>query len=59
MYIISSLSSIYRFRFPEAPAEPAGYKKHLKGYKEQQHKKEEFLDIIQPHLRQLRAEVNI
>ncbi|CAL1684614.1 unnamed protein product [Lasius platythorax] len=56
-FYLEDVLSFTEFIFPEAPAEPAGYKKHLKGYKEQQHKKEEFLDIIQPHLRQLRAEM--
>jgi len=49
----------YSHKFPEAPPEPKGYRKHLKRYKEQQYKKEEFLDILQPYVRQLMAEVNI
>jgi len=50
---------ICRHRFPEPPPEPTGYRKHLKRYKEQQCKKDEFFDILQPYIRQLTAEVNI
>lgn len=50
---------IFSYRFPPPPPEPTGYRKHLKKYKAQQTKKEEFLDMLQPHIRQLIAEVNM
>lgn len=57
--IIIIIFFICSHRFPPPPAEPIGYKKHLKKYRAQKTKKEEFLDILQPHIRQLIAEVNV
>lgn len=58
MYVIWNISSIYRFKFFEE--EPTDYRKYLKDtrYKKQQHKKREFLRIMQPYIEQLRTEVN-
>lgn len=47
----------FSYKFPDPPPDPTGYRKHLKRYKEQQSKKEEFLDVLQPYIRQLTAEV--
>lgn len=52
------MCSIYRFRFQDPSPEPSGYKKHIKKNKVRQHKKDEFLEILQPYVRELRAEVN-
>ncbi|XP_018048888.1 PREDICTED: ATP-dependent RNA helicase DHX36 isoform X1 [Atta colombica] len=55
-FYLEDVLSFINHKFPEAPPEPKGYRKHLKRYKEQQYKKEEFLDILQPYVRQLMAE---
>ncbi|XP_012525529.1 ATP-dependent DNA/RNA helicase DHX36 [Monomorium pharaonis] len=55
-FYLEDVLSFVNHRFPEEPPEPTGYRKHLKRYKNQQHKKEEFLDILQPYIRQLTAE---
>ncbi|EZA53652.1 putative ATP-dependent RNA helicase DHX36 [Ooceraea biroi] len=54
-----NISSIYRYKFPGRQSEPTGYRKHLKRYKELQHKRCEFVDVIQPYARELIAEVNM
>lgn len=55
-FYLEDVLSLVDYRFPPPPPEPTGYRKHLKRYKEQQSKKEEFLDILQPYIRQLTAE---
>ncbi|KAM0728608.1 ATP-dependent DNA/RNA helicase DHX36 [Formica fusca] len=55
-FYLEDVLSLTQFKFPEA-LEPADYRKYHKRYKEQQHKKDEFLDIIQPYIRQLRTEM--
>ncbi|KAL6265020.1 hypothetical protein P5V15_005111 [Pogonomyrmex californicus] len=55
-FYLEDILSFLDHKFPEPPPEPTGYRKHLKRYKEQQHKKGEFLDVIQPYARQLIAE---
>ncbi|XP_071653417.1 ATP-dependent DNA/RNA helicase DHX36 [Temnothorax longispinosus] len=55
-FYLEDVLSLVKYRFPDPPLEPIGYRKHLKRYKEQQHKKEEFLNILQPYIRQLTAE---
>lgn len=55
-FYLEDVLSFVGYRFPEPPPEPTGYRKHLKRYKEQQNKKDEFLDVLQPYIRQLIAE---
>ncbi|KYN43416.1 putative ATP-dependent RNA helicase DHX36 [Trachymyrmex septentrionalis] len=55
-FYLEDVLSLVNHKFPEAPPEPKGYRKHIKRYKEQQYKKEEFLDILQPYVRQLMLE---
>ncbi|XP_070169904.1 ATP-dependent DNA/RNA helicase DHX36-like [Polyergus mexicanus] len=55
-FYLEDVLSLTQFKFPEALV-PTDYRKHLKRYKEQQQKKDEFLDIIQPYIRQLRTEM--
>ncbi|KAL6449085.1 hypothetical protein ACFW04_000652 [Cataglyphis niger] len=55
-FYLEDVLSFTQFKFPEA-SESTVYRKYLKRYKEQQHKKDEFLDIIQPYIRQLRTEM--
>ncbi|XP_072745006.1 ATP-dependent DNA/RNA helicase DHX36 [Anoplolepis gracilipes] len=65
-FYLEDVLLLTEFKFSEVP-ELAGYRKHLTSrdtrdkiqrarYKEQQDKKEEFLDVIQPYIRQLRTE---
>ncbi|XP_012225359.2 ATP-dependent DNA/RNA helicase DHX36 isoform X2 [Linepithema humile] len=56
-FYLEDILSFTGFKFPEPPPEPTGYRKHLKRYKEQQHKHETFLDFILPYVRQLRTEM--
>ncbi|XP_017788044.1 PREDICTED: ATP-dependent RNA helicase DHX36-like [Habropoda laboriosa] len=44
------------FKFPEVAPLPQNYKKYTKKYKEVQQKRDEFHDVIDPHIRQLIAE---
>ncbi|KYM95193.1 putative ATP-dependent RNA helicase DHX36 [Cyphomyrmex costatus] len=55
-FYLEDVLSVVNHKFPEAPPEPTGHKKHLKRYKEQRCKKEEFLDVLQPYIRQIMAE---
>ncbi|EFN61923.1 Probable ATP-dependent RNA helicase DHX36 [Camponotus floridanus] len=58
-FYLEDVLSLIQFRFPEA--ESTVYRKYGKAqrerYKEKVHKKEDFFDIIQPYIQQLRAEV--
>lgn len=55
-FYLEDILSFTGFKFP-APVERAtGYRKHLKRYKEQQHKREEFSYMIESYARQLIAE---
>ncbi|XP_025987065.2 ATP-dependent DNA/RNA helicase DHX36 [Solenopsis invicta] len=55
-FYLEDVLSFVDYRFPDPRPEPTGYRKHLKSYKEQKHKTEEFLDILQPYIRQLTLE---
>ncbi|XP_011868007.1 PREDICTED: ATP-dependent RNA helicase DHX36 [Vollenhovia emeryi] len=55
-FYLEDVLSLVQYKFPEPPPQPTDYRKHLKRYKAQQNKKDEFLDMLQPYIRQLTAE---
>ncbi|KAM0735084.1 ATP-dependent DNA/RNA helicase DHX36 [Formica fusca] len=56
-FYLEDVLSLTQFKFSEE--EPTDYSKYLKDtrYKKQQHKKREFLKIMQPYIEQLRTEM--
>ncbi|XP_026827375.1 ATP-dependent DNA/RNA helicase DHX36 [Ooceraea biroi] len=55
-FYLEDVLSFTGYKFPGRQSEPTGYRKHLKRYKELQHKRCEFVDVIQPYARELIAE---
>ncbi|KAL0127321.1 hypothetical protein PUN28_005545 [Cardiocondyla obscurior] len=55
-FYLEDVLSLVDFEFPAPPPEPKGYRKHLKRYKDQQQKKNEFQNMLDSHIRQLAAD---
>lgn len=52
-FYLEDILSFTQFSFPPPPRPPQNYMKHTKKYKDIQHKRDEFSDVIEPYVRQL------
>ncbi|XP_046753641.1 ATP-dependent DNA/RNA helicase DHX36 [Diprion similis] len=55
-YYLEDVLQFTRFKFPPPPEMPNNHRKHMKRYKNQQKKSDDFLDFIQPYLRHIESE---
>ncbi|XP_012267368.2 ATP-dependent DNA/RNA helicase DHX36 [Athalia rosae] len=55
-YYLEDVLQITRFRFPPPPELPNNYRRHMKRFKNQQKKSDDFADFIQPYIRQIESE---